>query len=828
MERRLALLILAVIVPLVVGPRVVGADGAMPLSAYPRPRGDNGWGIHWSPTLFAQPTDMVDRFVAETERMGCTWVKLLQGDAPKLEHEHLIKRLTERGIMPVLRVYRPWNTPYLHLGELVRLGVPLGVHYYELYNEPNLAGEAGGWRPGESISVEHLADVWIEAAEEVLAAGGLPSLPPLAPGGDYDDVRFLRDFLSELRQRGRLDLLHRAWLPLHNYFLNHPLDYPYDAVNRESTPLSQDEAARRGLSPEEASRINHFRAISHLPRDQGGYYVGDTVYQDSNGFLKFQAYARIMQEEAGFVVPIITTEGGAIIGSAEDPRYPPVTEADLVELTLAARDYMAQQAPEYYFAFMPWLLANRAGNSLSANWESAAWLKDDGSSLAVVAALQDRSFGASPTSGPAAGVEAAGRPEGGPRTEGPSRRVELLQRRFQVPDVNAVAEASSPAHPRYPLPVVPEGVQPPEVERTLDVVVLRNAGAEAWLLPELGARLVRLAPASGPELLPLVERFSFHRHDSVAHHLEGGVRWLYPSPPLSIAEGMPWSVEATGSDPEPHVTLSCTEPRSRTELTLRLTLASDGSLAADLAAHNVSAQTRVVSLGASSSAPSLAVTVTGPAEVSLSPGSVHRWRILIAAASDALQGVAAPESSPTASAAQPASPAAARRPVALVTPVPAVVPPLPSLSHEAPRAPATPSVPDPATPAPPSAARARSWDPRLDALGVSLERAATGRWELVEASFEDERESGGNHHIYIRLLGADSLAANDAPWVAWPDGRETLEPRREGSEWVADFPMYGPLGAYSVGVGPSGDRVTGLGLPARHHVNFRLTFRRRD
>lgn len=113
-------------------------------------------------------------------------------------------------------------------------------------------------------------------------------------------------------------------------------------------------------------------------------------------------------------------------------------------------------------------------------------------------------------------------------------------------------------------------------------------------------------------------------------------------------------------------------------------------------------------------------------------------------------------------------------------------------------------------------------------MDVTVERAAGARWELAAARFEDETESGGNHNIYVELITGSEPPPADAPWVAWSDGRQTLELKPAGSAWVADFPMYGPLGAYTVGVGAASDRVAGLGLPGKQHVNFRLTFRLRD
>ncbi|MEP7200952.1 MAG: hypothetical protein ABI874_14100, partial [Chloroflexota bacterium] len=346
------------------------------LSSFPRPPQDNGWGVHWAPTLFAQPPEVVDYFVGEAQTMGIKWVKFLNGDSDKLDHAHLVRTLVAHGMMPVMRVYQPFNEPYEHLAALTRAALPLGVRYIELYNEPNVAGRAGGWRDGEAISATRIAELWVPAADAVTQAGGYPGLPSLAPGGDYDDLQFLRDFLDELKARGRADLLQRAWLPLHNYFLNHPLAYPNDDVNLHNTPLAADEIARRRLSAEQIAAINTARLNARLPRAQGGYFVSDSIHGDSNGFRKFEAYEHIVVERVGFEIPIISTEGGAIAGAHEDPRYPPMTDDDVTTTTLAAYRTMIESAPAYYFAFTPWLLANAAGGHSDPRFEAHAWYKD--------------------------------------------------------------------------------------------------------------------------------------------------------------------------------------------------------------------------------------------------------------------------------------------------------------------------------------------------------------------------------------------------------------------------------------------------------------------
>ena len=370
-------------------PPVEPQPGENSLAAYPRPKDDNGRGLHGSPTNQRLPREVVDYFVPELRAMNIKWFKFLQNDQPGVTDPYLIRQLVANDIEPIMRVYKPLNESYEHLPRLVSQALKLGVHYYELYNEPNIAGPAGGWREGAPINIQRLIDLWILAARDVHAAGGHPSLPPLAGGGTIDDLVFLRQFLEDVRARGQADLLPGTWLPVHNYFLNHPLDYPTDPVNVDDVPLTEAEIAARDLTPEQVAAINHARSIAKLPREQGGFWVGNTIDKDSNAFRKFDAYANIFYEHFGYYLPVISTEGGAVIEAAEDPRYPPVSAEDLTRLTLAAYQAMLDDMPPYFFAHTPWLLANSAGDHADERFEQAAWYKDrKGTILPVVEALK--------------------------------------------------------------------------------------------------------------------------------------------------------------------------------------------------------------------------------------------------------------------------------------------------------------------------------------------------------------------------------------------------------------------------------------------------------
>lgn len=155
------------------------------LADYPRPPDDNGRGLHGSPANQPLSQATTDYFVAELQAMNIKWFKILQDDLPYVSDSYLVEQLVANDIEPIMRIYKPFNERYEHLTDLMAEAVPLGVHYFELYNEPNVADLAGGWQAGERVSVGRMADLWILAAREVHAAGAYPSLPPLAGGAAW-------------------------------------------------------------------------------------------------------------------------------------------------------------------------------------------------------------------------------------------------------------------------------------------------------------------------------------------------------------------------------------------------------------------------------------------------------------------------------------------------------------------------------------------------------------------------------------------------------------------------------------------------------------------
>ncbi len=296
----------------------VPAPQPLALSLFPRPAQDNGRGIHWVPTVGSSP-EVVDRFVEEAKAMNMRWAVVLNDGTQVGANDYLVKRLVANGIMPVMRIYTPGVQRIDgDLAAMVRHYRGLGVHYFQLFNEPNLRTENGGAQP----DVDRYLDAWVPAARIVSQEGGLPGFGALAPGGDYDDLAFLRRALERLQERGETDVLDRAWLAVHNYLMDRPVD-----------------------DPEEL------------------------------GFRRYRRYDAVVREVLGRSMPIIGTEGGIQIGSRLDEKQ----QADLL---LQAYRAMERSEP-YYLAYTVWTIANEAGGGHDRRWNQQALFRPDGVSMVV-------------------------------------------------------------------------------------------------------------------------------------------------------------------------------------------------------------------------------------------------------------------------------------------------------------------------------------------------------------------------------------------------------------------------------------------------------------
>ena len=341
----------------------------MRIEDFPRPPEDNGRGIHWSASTYHPDGGTLERWIQELVEMKIKWVKVLDdGGGSSIK---VCNRLIEEGIMPVVRLYRPEPNPGHIAGReinTIRDLISLGVRYFETNNEPNIPAEwRNGYMPPNWLEV--VVDNFIFDADTILSLGGLPAFPSMI-------VTDKENPFEIILRKGRRDILESgAWLAIHNYTLNHPLDYPYDDVNQSGKPLEPDEYDALGSwawDNQPMDLINRWREKDKNP--------GHTSRDEPYCFLQFEGVNSIMDETLGFRIPILGTEGGPVVGWRDDRRYPRVTPdihrkmvEEIAEYLQGTRVIHGEGAPDNFFCLCHWLIANYEIGYFGPGWESQAW-----------------------------------------------------------------------------------------------------------------------------------------------------------------------------------------------------------------------------------------------------------------------------------------------------------------------------------------------------------------------------------------------------------------------------------------------------------------------
>jgi len=194
-----------------------------PLSKYPRPASDNGWGFHDSAGTNRKPPNIEQYARYLRNELGTTWFKALVDGANKVD---LARAFTAQSIEVIVRLYKHKPHPH-HVvdGSVVSQYVGAGCHYFEWGNEPNLIDEWAEGEWGKGAQPDRVCEQFLRNAKVIKQAGGIPLFPSLSPGGNYPHRDFYRTAFEWLRLHGHLDDLEGCALAIHNRPLNHPLDY---------------------------------------------------------------------------------------------------------------------------------------------------------------------------------------------------------------------------------------------------------------------------------------------------------------------------------------------------------------------------------------------------------------------------------------------------------------------------------------------------------------------------------------------------------------------------------------------------------------------------
>lgn len=226
-----------------------------------------------------------------------------------------------RGI--VIRFYRAVEHGWTDaMSKAVDKYLQLGVDKFQTTNEPDLWGVEWSHKPDPTRWLEiSWGEYWHRDAHMINSRGGWAGTPPMASGvfRQRNDAGFwgpdLNPFAWSFAQSIKLFCI------LHPYLLNHPWDYPYDAVNRDGAPLTQAEydwATGNGRwnawDGQTLAQINAIRARDKNP--------GATIYTDDACGMVFTVYEDKMKA-AGYVDgDLVGGEGWPVNMDRQDPRYP--------------------------------------------------------------------------------------------------------------------------------------------------------------------------------------------------------------------------------------------------------------------------------------------------------------------------------------------------------------------------------------------------------------------------------------------------------------------------------------------------------------------------
>ncbi len=271
------------------------------LKTWPRPAADNGRGLHFLRT-HQYDTVEAQKQVNRMQRLGVRWALV-----PYTDHEQLVRTAPIFEAAGITVVWRPFVRPfetYSGWAEDVAFLRSRGLApYFQFYNEPSLPQEWDDLHPlDQETYLRHL----LPAVRQVYDAGGYIGLQFVNPD-------WLRLTLRAMKDRDMSDTFNRLFFVAHLYGLNHPPDYE----------------------------------------------------EDINGVLGFREFARVFEEEIGFVPVMIAGEGGWRPGEAQDDRFPAISQELHRDYHLAVFDWFrigelsnGESLPDYFFAFCPWLISD--------------------------------------------------------------------------------------------------------------------------------------------------------------------------------------------------------------------------------------------------------------------------------------------------------------------------------------------------------------------------------------------------------------------------------------------------------------------------------------
>ncbi|MFH1183974.1 MAG: M23 family metallopeptidase [Chloroflexota bacterium] len=271
----------------------------MRLADCPRPSDDTGISAHLgNETISRGDVDLA-------WRMGARWFIYLH-----IANDvwGITRYIVERGGIPVMRLFAlfPRGPEGTTLADMLRNYRAAGGYYVKLWNETNNNYECDDGTPDAT----KYAQVLMGAIEETLAAGCIPVVGNLSPGGNWPDYRYWCTVLDYWRLVG------------------------FDPFNRV-----------RGA----VVGVHNYCDNKFLAWGAGGpaaWPPGSA--QDNIGFRNWEWYHDAVRERFGLDVAVMCTEGGPRLGDAGLEDRPRTGPAEHRQITLDIVDFIQNgHAPDY-------------------------------------------------------------------------------------------------------------------------------------------------------------------------------------------------------------------------------------------------------------------------------------------------------------------------------------------------------------------------------------------------------------------------------------------------------------------------------------------------
>ena len=313
-----------------------------------------------------------DYWIGLLKSMHMSWV-VVQSDSDSFYMSGAADALLLAGIIPIVRFKHTFPYAWTHgeaTSQLVRL--------YEHYGAPciiqyaNEIFDTREWRNGKVPDYETawgiVARGWEEASREIVSRGAIAGFPD---GPCYSENPFRRiQSTTDLWYDGKAVYLG------HFYAKGRPLDYPYDDVSQNGTPLTiyqyradLDDYANDPAWSEGQAVLDKMNA-----QRKAWAVKGKTAIDDDTCFNGWQKIVYWSRQSFGFDVPIAMTEGGWVPrdragsgGDTTDIRWPMTTPKMVAKNTLAMYG-----ADTPMFAICPWLLANQ--DMGGSGWPDDCWI----------------------------------------------------------------------------------------------------------------------------------------------------------------------------------------------------------------------------------------------------------------------------------------------------------------------------------------------------------------------------------------------------------------------------------------------------------------------